>query len=443
MNLGQRLKEARLKAGLKQEELAAQLGVSRQTISNWENDRYSPDIDSALKLKTLYNTSLDTLLSGEDVIQHFEDLATQRRRFWPRMLELGVIGELLGRLVTGLGFSGAGIFIFFAGNLLLNVAIVMHLRVFDHNRGQIFRGLAGLAGHWTFVLLAWLVPESPELLISTLNLICILLIWSAGIWTVDWKSTRLWLIIALYIGTPILLMTTYLTDQGVSIPESPFPGQYRIESILYPAGETADDTMLVDLTSANYLYLAEDGIHKERIGQFTYYTAPAQGEESDRFWRLIPEDNPEVQYLITMDDQGRPVLSYSLSGQLQWEWLLKKDAYYASVSVSTLGRSTFWSAEWYPEGTPGPEFQYSRNRFDIAGSGTMTLRVVGIPPDNLTLYEEYHHDDQVETQVYTLEPNRNDAYELKIKVRYDSGIQYILYRIPYGKGEFRFIVTLE
>ena len=36
MDLGQRLKEARLAAGMKQEELAARLGVSRQTISNWE-----------------------------------------------------------------------------------------------------------------------------------------------------------------------------------------------------------------------------------------------------------------------------------------------------------------------------------------------------------------------------------------------------------------------
>ena len=54
MKLGQKLKEARLNAGLKQEELAKQLGVSRQTISNWENDRSYPDLGSAVKLSNLY-----------------------------------------------------------------------------------------------------------------------------------------------------------------------------------------------------------------------------------------------------------------------------------------------------------------------------------------------------------------------------------------------------
>ena len=38
MKLGQKLKEARISAGLKQEELAKQLGVSRQTVSSWENE---------------------------------------------------------------------------------------------------------------------------------------------------------------------------------------------------------------------------------------------------------------------------------------------------------------------------------------------------------------------------------------------------------------------
>ena len=51
MEFGQKLKEARLKAGRKQEDVAKQLGVSRQTMSNWENDRSYPDLASVLKLR--------------------------------------------------------------------------------------------------------------------------------------------------------------------------------------------------------------------------------------------------------------------------------------------------------------------------------------------------------------------------------------------------------
>ena len=59
MELGEKLKEARSKAGMKQEELAQQIGVSRQTVSNWENNRSYPDIASVMKLSDLYGLSLD------------------------------------------------------------------------------------------------------------------------------------------------------------------------------------------------------------------------------------------------------------------------------------------------------------------------------------------------------------------------------------------------
>lgn len=37
MDIGQKLKQARAKAGLTQEQAAEALGVARQTVSNWEN----------------------------------------------------------------------------------------------------------------------------------------------------------------------------------------------------------------------------------------------------------------------------------------------------------------------------------------------------------------------------------------------------------------------
>ena len=39
MEIGQKLKEARMRAGFTQENIAEKLNVSRQTISNWENEK--------------------------------------------------------------------------------------------------------------------------------------------------------------------------------------------------------------------------------------------------------------------------------------------------------------------------------------------------------------------------------------------------------------------
>lgn len=62
MNLGNHLFQARKKCGLSQEEVAAKLGVSRQTISKWETDETIPDIYQAKKMALLYNISLDELI---------------------------------------------------------------------------------------------------------------------------------------------------------------------------------------------------------------------------------------------------------------------------------------------------------------------------------------------------------------------------------------------
>lgn len=62
MEIGQKLKSARVEAGLTQETVAEKIGVSRQTISNWENNRYYPDIISVISLSDLYSISLDELL---------------------------------------------------------------------------------------------------------------------------------------------------------------------------------------------------------------------------------------------------------------------------------------------------------------------------------------------------------------------------------------------
>lgn len=65
LEIGVKIKTARQDAGFSQEQVAEALGVSRQTISNWENEKTYPDIVSVVKMSDLYGVSLDYLLKGE------------------------------------------------------------------------------------------------------------------------------------------------------------------------------------------------------------------------------------------------------------------------------------------------------------------------------------------------------------------------------------------
>jgi len=85
MNLGNSLFQARKKNGLSQEEVAEKLGVSRQTISNWETDETLPDICQSKKLALLYHLSLDELIEFdidlkeiEQVIEHTSEEAEKK-----------------------------------------------------------------------------------------------------------------------------------------------------------------------------------------------------------------------------------------------------------------------------------------------------------------------------------------------------------------------------
>ena len=74
MEIGKKLKNARVQSGMTQENVAEKINVSRQTISNWENEKSYPDIISVIELSNLYSISLDDLLKGDEkMIEHLEE----------------------------------------------------------------------------------------------------------------------------------------------------------------------------------------------------------------------------------------------------------------------------------------------------------------------------------------------------------------------------------
>ena len=64
MNFGEQIKKLRNKENLTQQQIAEKIGVSRQAISNWENDKNLPDIEMIIFISQTFNITLDELILG-------------------------------------------------------------------------------------------------------------------------------------------------------------------------------------------------------------------------------------------------------------------------------------------------------------------------------------------------------------------------------------------
>lgn len=64
--LGERIKEQRTMLGIKQTELARKIGVSKQSVSNWENNNILPSVELLVKLAKVFGCSTDYLVELDD-----------------------------------------------------------------------------------------------------------------------------------------------------------------------------------------------------------------------------------------------------------------------------------------------------------------------------------------------------------------------------------------
>lgn len=64
MEFGEKIKEIRTSNKLTQEQFAIQLNVTRQAVSNWENNRNLPDLEMLILIANLFEISLDELILG-------------------------------------------------------------------------------------------------------------------------------------------------------------------------------------------------------------------------------------------------------------------------------------------------------------------------------------------------------------------------------------------
>jgi transcriptional regulator with XRE-family HTH domain/uncharacterized membrane protein YuzA (DUF378 family) len=109
MSIGERLYNLRKEKGLSQEDLANELGVSRQTVSKWETGESSPDFDKIIPLCNFFGITSDELLSGK---QNIVEVAKENKRAkFARNLAISVTMYILS-IVAIVGTSTIGLEIF-------------------------------------------------------------------------------------------------------------------------------------------------------------------------------------------------------------------------------------------------------------------------------------------------------------------------------------------
>lgn len=69
MNLGEKLIKLRKDKNLSQEEVAEKLGVTRQTISKWETNESTPDLNKIVPICNLYDITTEELLTDKIIVK--------------------------------------------------------------------------------------------------------------------------------------------------------------------------------------------------------------------------------------------------------------------------------------------------------------------------------------------------------------------------------------
>lgn len=437
MKISDKLKNARIRAGMTQEFVAEQLGISRQTMSNWENGRSCPDIASVLKLSELYQLSLDALL--KDSANEKEAEVHFLKKYWYAFYHCAVATFPLASLCSYFGFPLLALILRITGLLLFSLPRLLFNRLFGGGLKNVLLGISG----WCIILLySSYQPAVPRtILLSLLHLTGVLLVvYSVGREYLSKQRTTSWVVVGIILLSPLIMLFDSASTAGTFSKATPFDHVYRVEEVLYQADDAAD-TPVVELASGlntNSLYLTDDNLDSVKIGEFTYVEpAPGAQEASVKgIWQLIPEDDADSMYRLTVEADDSVILSYSISEQLQWKYKLDRVDVMGST-VSTVGQRTSMRLEWFEEGTFHGDLA-QLTKADINKKGNIGFTIDDPAVTILTLYEEYYHNGEMESAQYTISP---DTPLPEFHTRFESVGQYAIYRIPYENGEFIFCIN--
>lgn len=132
MTFAEKLKSMRKQSGLSQEKLAEKIGVSRQAITKWENNTGIPDIENMLAISSLFNVSVDELLSNEKIekkqTDYIYESVTEYDIDFPKRYDMKLGGA--NTLVLS-GYDGEKIRVRLASNTLSTLQSDFKLKIDD------------------------------------------------------------------------------------------------------------------------------------------------------------------------------------------------------------------------------------------------------------------------------------------------------------------------
>ena len=96
MNIGAKIIEIRKKRNMTQEDFAKIFHVTRQTVSNWENQKSYPDLQTLVQISDEFDVSLDTLLKEDMVmVKKIDNFKVYKKAFiglTAGVLTVGILG---------------------------------------------------------------------------------------------------------------------------------------------------------------------------------------------------------------------------------------------------------------------------------------------------------------------------------------------------------------
>lgn len=433
MEFGEKLKAARIRSGMTQDTVAKQIGVSRQSLSNWENDRTYPDLASVLKLSDLYGLSLDDLLREDMELRRKIEQRKENIKTWCSWLhDLAML--LLGSTIwlDWLEKEKLAIVLGVAGILLIClVHCLLVFRLGADGRAMALRCVAMVL--WFGGLLLRILYGHTHVAGNVLWFGGMLLYWH-GSYSEKWTEQypRHMTAFTGFVFAMVLVFGTIpfagdSVKRGDHIESNPFNSRdYRVTEVL--AGDERRIPM-VYLGSTSSAYLDYPGMEEQRLdGKFTYITQP-EGAKTKGVWELI---EGEKLYRVALEADDSVTMACWENGEERWKYCLEPAPTMGCTILDVLG-STIASAEWYyADSFDDTELS---GGLHLRGKGTVKLSVPGDSP-TVTIYEEFRDGGSVEYQTMILERDKRGFVEFYRETRKDGGKQTGIYRIPYQDGEF-------
>lgn len=242
----------------------------------------------------------------------------------------------------------------------------------------------------------------------------------------------------------ILLTTVFLSGCSSDISQAggpdPFGHIYRVAETLVSEDPSGQERILIHLDGFHNLWIMEDTATYDfiRIGEFKE-SKPEPEEMGDSRWIITAEDADAIAYELTADETGAVVFTQLQENTvLQSCRLVRVDM--LSVNVSSAGTREFLETDWYFTDTfSGDRLQLSSGTIHRKGKIGFSLEDESI--DTLTITEAYYTDGNPEYSEIQL--TKETGFHIDAATKYDTGVQYALYRIPYENGEFIFYIKYD